>query len=272
MRSVIGKRVLITGAGRGIGKRLAIGLAKAGAKIGLIARTAGELDATKLEIEHAEGQALRVCADVRDYAQVAEAVARMVREFGGIDLVITAAAVQGPIGPFVEADPLRIEDALRTNLMGSINALHAVMPEMIARRSGKAIVLTGGGAGNARPNFSVYAAAKTALVRLVESVAEEVRDRNVQINCLAPGGAYTSMTDEILSAGERAGSRELEDAEEVRRTGGISADKQIAFALFLASDRSNHISGKMIHVTDDLKKLEHMNMTADLYTLRRLRS
>jgi NAD(P)-dependent dehydrogenase (short-subunit alcohol dehydrogenase family) len=272
LRSVVGKRVLITGAGRGIGKRLAIGFAKAGAKVGLVARTLSELDATKLEIEHAEGQALRVRADVREYAQVAEAAARMVREYGGIDLVITAAAMQGPIGPFVEADPRLIEDTIRTNLVGSMNALHAVMPEMIERRSGKAIVLAGGGAANARPNFSPYAAAKAALVRLVECVAEEVRDHNVQINCLAPGSAYTSMTDEILSAGERAGSREIEDAKEVRRTGGIAAEKQIAFALFLGSERSNHISGKMIHVHDDLKKLEHMNMTADLYTLRRLKS
>jgi NAD(P)-dependent dehydrogenase (short-subunit alcohol dehydrogenase family) len=272
LRSVIGKRVLITGAGRGIGKRLAIGLAKAGARVGLVARTLSELDATKLEIEHAEGQALGVRADVREYAQVAEAVARIAEHYGGIDLVITAAAMQGPIGPFAEADPRLVEDTIRTNLLGSMNALHAVLPQMVARRSGKAIVLTGGGAANARPNFSPYAAAKAALVRLVECVAEEVRDRNVQINCLAPGGAYTTMTDEILNAGERAGSQEIEDAHQVRMTGGVPAEKQIAFALFLASDRSNHISGKMIHVNDDLKRLEQMNMTADLYTLRRLKS
>ncbi|MCU1258979.1 MAG: short-chain dehydrogenase/reductase [Bryobacterales bacterium] len=272
LRSVIGKCVLITGAGRGIGKRLAIGLAKAGARIGLVARTVGELDATKLEIEHAHGQAFRVCADVGDYAQMADAARRISLEYNGIDLLIAAAATQGPIGPFAEANPGQFEETIRTNLLGVMNALHAVLPRMIERRSGKAIVMAGGGAASSRPNFSSYAASKAALVRFVESVADEVRDHNVQINCLSPGGSYTSMTDEILEAGERAGAAEIEDARQVRLTGGVTAEKQIAFALFLASDRSNHISGKIIHVHDDLKRLEHMNMTPDLYTLRRLKS
>ena len=272
MRSVIGKSVLITGAGRGIGKRLAIGFAKAGAKVALVSRTLSELDATKLEIEHARGHAFRMSADVQDYEQMQEAASRTVAEYGKIDLLIAAAAVQGPIGPFVQASPRRLLETARTNFLGVVHALHVVLPAMIERRSGKAIVLAGGGAANARPNFAIYSASKAAVVRLVESMAEEVRDHNVQINCLSPGGSYTSMTDEILEAGERAGYREIEDARQVRLTGGIPAEKQIAFALFLASERSNHISGKMIHVHDDLKKLEHTNMTPDLYTLRRLKS
>ena len=76
---------------------------------------------------------------------------------------------------------------------------------MIERRSGKIIVISGGGAAHARPNFSAYAASKAAVVRLVETLAEEVRDRNIQVNCMAPGGTYTSMTDEIIDAGEAAG-------------------------------------------------------------------
>jgi 3-oxoacyl-[acyl-carrier protein] reductase len=79
------------------------------------------------------------------------------------------------------------------------------------------------------------------------------------------------MTDEILAAGDRAGSSEIERAEEVRRTGGVHADKQIHFALFLASEKSNHITGKLLHVTDDIRKLEQTNMTPELLTLRRLK-
>ena len=103
----------------------------------------------------------------------------------------------------------------------------------------------------------------------MESVAEEVRNHNVQINCFSPGGAYTSMTDEILEADERAGSSEVEDAEQIRLTGGVHADKQIRIALFLASERSNHLTGKLIDVTDDWKKLERENTHADAWTLRR---
>lgn len=271
LRSIRDKGILITGAGRGIGKRLAIGLANEGARVGLVARTVAELDATKLEIHHAAGRAMAIRADVRSYSQMSRAAEEMKKAFGAVDVLIAAAGVQGPIGPFATSDAEVWGDVLRTNLLGVMHALRAVLPEMIERRSGKIIALVGGGAAAARPNFAPYAATKAAIVRLVESVAEEVRDHNVQINCLSPGGAYTSMTDEILNAGELAGAGEIQEAEKVRMTGGVPAERQLAFALFLASEKSNHISGKMIHVHDDLKRLEHMNMTADLYTLRRLK-
>ncbi len=77
------------------------------------------------------------------------------------------------------------------------------------------------------------------------------------------------MTDEIMHSGERAGSKEIEEAENVRLTGGMSPEKQIQLALFLASERSNHISGKLIHVNDDWKRLERENMNPESFTLRR---
>ena len=129
----------------------------------------------------------------------------------------------------------------------------------------------GGGSGHPRPNFGAYAASKAALVRFAECLAVEVSDHNVQVNCISPGTVYTHMTDEILQAGEeRAGPREIEEAEQVRITGGVPAEKQIQLALFLASERSNHISGKLIHVNDDWRRFEQANMKAELYTLRRV--
>jgi NAD(P)-dependent dehydrogenase (short-subunit alcohol dehydrogenase family) len=262
--------VLITGAGRGIGKRLAIGFAAEGARVGLLARSQAELDLAKLEIEHAGGTALRIRADVRDYDQMSAAVERMRAVFGGVQMLIAAAAVQGPIGPLVELKPRAWTETIETNLTGVMHACRAVLPLMIEKRRGKILVIAGGGAASPRPRFSAYAASKTAVVRLVETLAEEVRDYNVQVNCMAPGGTYTHMTDEILQAGERAGSREIEQAEEVRLTGGTNPDKQTQLALFLASERSNHISGKLIHVNDDWKKLERENMNPETFTLRRL--
>ena len=261
---------MITGAGRGIGKRLAIGFAAAGGRVGLVARSQPELDLAKLEIEHAGGTALKIRADVRDFEQVSAAVDRMQAAFGGVHILVAAAGVQGPIGPFAEAKPKNWGDVTNTNILGVMHSIRAVLPAMIERRHGKIIVLSGGGASNTRPNFAPYAASKAAIVRLVESISDEVREHNVQINCLGPGGSYTSMTDEILKAGERAGAAEIQDAEEIRLTGGITAEKQIKLALFLASDRSNHVSGKIIHVNDDWKKLEHDNMRPDAFTLRRL--
>lgn len=270
MHSFANISVLVTGAGRGVGKRLAIGFAAAGAKVGLLARSKAELDLAHLEIEHAGGNALRIPADVTDFERVSAAVDRMRVSYGGVHVLVCSAAVQGPIGPLVEQSPKVWAETIQTNLLGVMNACRAVLPQMIERRSGKVIVLSGRGATSARPNFSAYAASKAALARLVETIAEEVRDHNVQINCMAPGSAYTHMTDEILRAGEKAGWKETEDALEARQTGGIAPERQIQLALFLASEEANHISGKLIHVNDDWKKLKTGNVHPEIYTLRRV--
>ncbi|HUA60689.1 MAG TPA: SDR family NAD(P)-dependent oxidoreductase [Verrucomicrobiae bacterium] len=266
-----GKTVLITGAGRGIGKRLAMGFAEAGLRVGLLARSRAELDLAKLEIEQAGGEALRLLADVREPAQLNTAVSLMQEKFGRPDILVTAAGVQGPIGPFHSSKPKAWNETLDTNIIGVANCCRAVLPWMVEGRSGKIILIAGEGAGQSRPNFSAYAASKAAVARFAECLAEEVRDHNVQVNCMLPGDAYTHMTDEILAAGEElAGSREVEEARQVRVTGGLPAEKQIALALFLASERSNHVTGKLLYVNDDWKRLEKENMKPELYTLRRL--
>ena len=265
------KSVLITGAGRGIGKRLALGLAEAGARVGLLARSQPELDLAKLEIEQAGGNALRLRADVRDLEQMTAAVDRIKVVFGGLDILVAAAGVLGPIGPILHSKPKAWAETLEVNLLGAIHSVRAVLPLMVEKRCGKIILIVCGGAGHPRANFSVYAATKAAITRFAECVAEEVRDSNVQINCVAPGRSYTHMTDEILHAGEdRAGSKEIAEAEQVRLTGGTPAEKQIQLVAFLASSRSNHISGKLIHATDDWKRFEKENMKQELFTLRRV--
>lgn len=271
MTSIRDKSVLITGAGRGIGKRLAMGFAQAGARVGLLARSQAELDLAKLEIEHAGGNALRIRADVRDLEQMSAAVDRMRVVFGTLDVLISAAAVQGPVGPFLSAKPTAWIETIDINLIGAVNSCRTALPPMIEKRSGKIILIVGGGSGHPRPNFSAYAASKAAVVRFAECLALEVSDHNVQVNSISPGNSYTHMTDEILHAGEdRAGPREIEDAEQVRITGGVAPEKQVQLALFLASERSNHISGKLIHVHDDWKRFEQANMKPELYTLRRV--
>jgi NAD(P)-dependent dehydrogenase (short-subunit alcohol dehydrogenase family) len=270
LRNVKGKCVLITGAGRGIGKRLAIGFSAAGARVALLARSKAELDLANLEIEHNDGTSLRLRADVRDYEQLAAAADRMRGTYGRIDVLICCAAVMGPIGPFVESTAKDWVEPIQTNLVGVANSIRAVVPQMIARRSGKIIVMGGRGSADPRPNFSAYAASKAGMVRLVETLAEELREFNVQANVMSPGGAYTHMTDEILQAGDRAGSKEAEQAIEIRLTGGVPAEKQLSLAMFLASDDSNHISGKLIHVNDDWRRLENASLSPEMYTLRRM--
>jgi len=191
-------------------------------------------------------------------------------QFGDVHVLVCAAAIPGPIGPFVDQSPKAWTETIHINLLGVMNACKAVLPHMIERRSGKIIVLTGPGATGPRPNFSALAASKAAVARLAETIAEEVLDHNIQINCMGPGSTYTHMTDEILRAGERAGWKETEEAFQTRQTGGVAPEKQIQLALFLASEQSNHITGRLIHVTDDWKKLNTENIRPEMFTLRRV--
>jgi NAD(P)-dependent dehydrogenase (short-subunit alcohol dehydrogenase family) len=127
-----------------------------------------------------------------------------------------------------------------------------------------------GGTMASRPNFAVHSSTKTAAVRFAETLSEELLEHNIQVNCLAPGETYTHMTDQILAAGERSGWREEETARQVRLTGGVTPEKQINLALFLASPQASHVTGRMIHVDDDWKKLKNTAISPELYRVRRV--
>lgn len=265
------KNVLITGAGRGLGKRLALGFARLGCRIALISRSKTELDLAHIEIEQAGGNALRIRADVTDAEQLTLAVERAHVAFQKpVDILICSAGIHGPLQPFLEAPAAAWWQAINVNLMGVVNACRAVLPSMVTRRSGKIIVLTCDTDRAPHSHLSAYTVSKTALVRLVESIAVEVADNNIQINCLDPGRAYTTLTDEIIQAESKLEPALVAEAKDVRRMGGASAELQLLHAMFLASEQSNHVSGKLIHVTDDVQKLRNATLRVDALTLRRV--
>jgi len=264
------KSILITGAGRGIGKRFALGFARMGARIGLLGRSKAELDLAHIEIEQARGAALRIRADVTDPEQLALAVDRMRVVFGSApDVLVCAAATPGPLNSFLESSLKAWTEAIQINLMGVVHSCRAVLPAMMEKRAGKIVVLSCESDHVPHPNLSAYTTSKTAVVRFVEALAAEVSDHNVQVNCLDPGAAYTNLTDEIIRAESHLDASLVYAAKETRRTGGVSPDAQLAHAAFLASEQSNHISGKLIHLTDDWKKLRNASLKPDALTLRR---
>ena len=275
MHSFKGVPILVTGAGRGIGKRLAMGFATQGARVGLLARSKPELDLCQLEIEHAGGNALRIRTDVSDYEQVAAAIERMRVHFGSpVQVLVCAAAMQGPIGPFTETHPRTWDEVIHTNLLGVLNACRAVLPGMIERRSGKVIVLTSGGGSQAR--LYTWQSMQPPRQPWSAFVLKASQRRSATTTCRSTAWCRrsqlrTRMTDQILGVSfrDRAGWREVEEAQQVRLTGGITADKQIELALFLASEQSNHISGRLIHVHDDWKRLRDGSLKADQFTLVR---
>lgn len=202
---------------------------------------------------------------------MAVAIDRIRVAYGGVpDVLICAAGVAGPLQSFLHSSLKSWTEALHINLLGVVNACRAVLPGMVERRHGKIIVLACETCYAPKLHFSSYSTAKAGVARFVESIAPELAEHNVQINCLDPGPAYTSITDEIIRAGDRIDPKTAAEALETRRTGGTSPEEQMKLAEFLASENSNHITGRLIHIDDDWRKLKNSTPRADAFTLRRL--
>jgi len=218
--------------------------------VSLLARTAAELEQTAAELRAQGRRALAVEADVSDPAAVERALERTLAALGGIHILVNNAAVLGPVGPLADNDPKAWIQTVQVNLVGPYLCSRAVLPEMMRQRWGRIINLSGGGATGPRRYFSAYAASKAALVRLTETLAEEVRGYNIQVNAIAPGAVHTRMLEEILQAGARAGQAALEEARRqiARRA---QPDRAAELAVFLASEESRGLTGKLISAPHD---------------------
>ena len=270
-----GRVAIVTGAGRGIGRAIALAFAGEGASIVVASRTLSEIEETAAQVQALGGQAVAIQADVASMAEVARMVDQAIRTFGMVDILVNNAGVQGPIGPLVENDTDEWTRAVMVNLVGTFLCCQALLPLMIQQRRGKIINLSGGGATGPRPNFSAYGASKAAVVRLAETLAEEVKPYNIQVNAIAPGAAATRMQDQIIAAGSTAGEQALAEAQRVLETGGTPLDLPAALAVFLASDASDGLTGKLIAApydgwqSWDAGRITEV-MSAPWFTLRRL--
>ena len=153
-----------------------------------------------------------------------ENVVRSAKEkFGRIDILVNNAGVYGPKGLIEMVDWQDWVHALEINLYGSILMCRAVVPHFKARGSGKIIQLSGGGATTPLPHLSAYAVSKAAIVRFVETLAEEVREDHIDVNAIAPGALNTRMLDEMLEAGpERVGQAFYDRSVKQKQAGGTS--------------------------------------------------
>lgn len=268
------KVAIVTGAGRGIGRAIALAFAREGADIVVFSRTLSEVEETANQIRALGRRALALRVDVSQKEAAENMVESALREFGKIDVLVNNAGILGPIGPLVENDPSHWVETIKVNLIGTFLCCKAVLPIMIKQGRGKIINLSGGGAAYPRPRFSAYGASKAAVVRLTETLAEELKEFNVQVNAIAPGAINTRIQGEILAAGEVAGEKALAEARKARETGGTPPNVPAALAVFLASDESDGLTGKLISaVWDDwqsMGKRVSEIMSTELYTLRRV--
>lgn len=266
---------IITGGSMGIGKAIAAAFLREGSSCVLMARGENALTPTVEELASIGPSAKAFVGDVSKEQDVAELLNFTLAEFGTIDVFVNCAGVLGPIGPSTEVDPGLWWKTLEVNLLGTFLCSRAALRQMVRQsKRGKIINISGGGAANPFPGFSAYAASKAAVVRLTETLAEEYKQYGIDINVIAPGAVNTRLLDQMLNAGEAAGPEQTQRALKQKEEGGASPELAAELAVYLASSRSDGLTGKFLSaVWDDWRSLpERIDevMGSDLYTLRRV--
>lgn len=189
-----GKVAVITGAGRGIGRAIALAYARAGAAVVCSARTTREIQETVGLIEAQGGKASAVTADVCDYAAMEALFAAGTQQFGGIDIVVVNAGAEMESRRVENCDPALWRQTIEVNLIGAFNTARAAIPHLRHRGAGKIIMIGSGSRHRPNPGMSSYASAKLGLWMLTQTLAVELMSANISVNELIPGPVRTAMT------------------------------------------------------------------------------
>ena len=269
---------IITGASQGLGRVIAQEFLKEGAHIAICARDSELLDAVYRDLAGRKNSGQRVLAQVADVSSVndmRELFLRTEQEIGLVDVLVNNAGVYGPKGASESVDLDEWSRTIEINLLGSFIPIRFAVGQMKRKGGGKIINLSGGGATGPLPRLSAYAASKAAVVRLTETLAQELQDFSIDVNAVAPGALNTRLLDEVIQAGpEAVGPGFYERALKQRETGGVPLEKGAALCVHLASSASDGITGKLISAQWDpwerLADLRSELADSDIYTLRRI--
>jgi len=185
--------VLITGASSGIGRGLAIELARGGAKVGLIARRAEVVQEVVREIEAVGSKGMALPADVQDASSLSAAADRLSAEFGPIDILIANAGI-GPTRDAAKIDAAEIAGVINVNVIGAANSVAAVIPEMVKRGSGQLVVISSLAAYRGLPASAAYCASKAAVSAFFESLRLDLGPRGIDVTIIHPGFIKTPLT------------------------------------------------------------------------------
>jgi NAD(P)-dependent dehydrogenase (short-subunit alcohol dehydrogenase family) len=249
------KVCLLAGASGAIGSAIAEAFHQEGARLALTSLTPQRRD--RLHTGKIP-DAFELALDVSHWPAVRDAVGRILEKFGIIDVLVNCTGVIGPIGPTASISVLEWTRTIHVNLLGSFHLTRAVLPCMLSRSSGKIIHLSGGGAAYGRPFYTAYSASKAALVRFTESLAEELRDSHIDVNAIAPGPVYSRMWEQMKAAAQQGGEHTLRELKKMQETGGVPAQSAARLAVFLASPRSDGLTGKLISAPyDNWPGLDH---------------
>ncbi len=204
---------IVTGAGRGIGRAVALAYAREGAAVALAARTTSELETVATQIKSRADRALVVPTDVTQEASVASLIEKVLSEFNKVDILVTAAGVAS-FAPLVDTKPEEWDRMLAVNLRGVFLSCRAVLPPMMKQRRGTIINIVSVAAKRAIPGGAAYAASKHAVLGLTQVLAEEMRLHGIRVGALCPGAVDTPLWDSVPNAPERSRMLRPEDVAE----------------------------------------------------------
>lgn len=249
MQLVNGKRVLVTGAAVGIGRATALAFAADGAKVMVSDLNAEGCNETVNSIRQAGGEAQMMLADVSDTVQVASLVDATVNSFGGLDIAVNNAGIEGQIAPFVDQPEDNFDRIIAVNLKGVFLCMKAEI-EAMRKTGGGAIVNLSSIAGLIGfAGLSPYVASKHGVIGLTKNVALEYADHGIRVNAVCPGGIDTRMLDSLADQATQGGQSSREMMGPLHPMGRIGTVDEVAdLIVWLSSSQAAFMTGTAIPV------------------------
>jgi NAD(P)-dependent dehydrogenase (short-subunit alcohol dehydrogenase family) len=252
-----GKVAVVTGAGRGIGRAIALAYASEGARVALAARSEESLREVAEAIAASGGAAIPVVTDLRVAEQVEQLAATVEAELGPVDVLVNNSGIAGPTAVLWKIEPAQWEETLQVNLTGVYLCCRAFLADMVSRRSGSIVVV--GSMTGKRPLYgrTPYAASKAGLIGLVRTLALEAGEHDIRVNLISPGAVAGPRIESVIEAQAQARGTSIEIARQAFLAGSplrrlVEAEHVARAAVFLASDESVSITGEDLNVSAGL--------------------
>ena len=248
------KIAVVTGGGRGIGKEIALALAREGADVLVSGRQKDVLEQTVSEIENLGRRAMLTVTDVSNESQVNEMIDVATQTFGKVDILVNNAGIAGPTAPVINLNRDDWDNVMAVNLTGAFLCARAVIPQMIERRAGKIINISSVAGKMAYALRSPYAASKWGMLGLSASLAQELGSYNIQVNAICPGPTAGDRMEAVISGRAREMGVPYEEVEKTYVAGTalkrMVDPKHVASAVvFFCSDEGNSITGEALEIS-----------------------
>ena len=273
------KTILVTGASQGLGFEISKRLLVSGYNIGICSKNLSRLNRAYkylLKLKKKNQKIFFKNVDLTKQLEVKNFIKSSINKFGKIHGLINNAGILGPKGKFEKLNINEWKRTIDTNLYASIYTCLYIVPHFKKNKGGKIIQLSGAGALSPMENFTAYSASKAAVVRFADTLSEELKKFNIQVNSVAAGAINTQMIEEIIQAGAKnVGNNFYRRIKKQKKNGGIPFKNVTELILYLLKDEAKFLNGKIISPKWDnwknWKNNKNLIKNTEVYTLRRFR-